>query len=150
MVYQITIAYVPGKPLDELPENIQATAVQKADLYINNTVLPQLASLTSDCTGSLTGDIIPPRRVAEQFPDKVWAPRKAPTVFCHDDLGQHNILCDPPTGDVLYIIDWEYAGYYHQSFEGRLWLKPYHETEHDKGEVACLEQFLTECGSPLS
>ncbi|PTU24276.1 hypothetical protein P175DRAFT_0505954 [Aspergillus ochraceoroseus IBT 24754] len=31
-------------------------------------------------------------------------------VFCHNDLGQHNIIVDPQTLKIRAIIDWEYAG----------------------------------------
>ncbi|KAJ4580988.1 hypothetical protein HRR90_003535 [Exophiala dermatitidis] len=146
--WSVTMEYVAGTPLDELPENIRAAAVQNADRYINDLVLPQLAKLKSRRSGALTGDVIPPRRVIERYPGKKWTPvirtQTQSFVFCHGDLGQHNILCDPSTGNVVSIIDWEYAGYYDQFFEGRLWLKPFHETEHDDDETALLERSLTD------
>ena len=143
----VTMEYVAGVALDDLPQNIRPAAVAKANKFIKEVVLPQLASLRSNCNGALTGDIIPPRRVADRYPSSVWNSIKMPTnvfTLCHNDLGQHNILCDQETGDVLSIIDWEYAGYYDHRFEGLLWQKPHNEIIHDEGEVDKLASRLTD------
>jgi aminoglycoside phosphotransferase (APT) family kinase protein len=141
----VTMEYVPGVGLDVLRESIRPAAVKKANKFIQDVVLPQLARLESDCNGALTGDIIPPRRVAEKYENAHWESKRSPTkpfTFCHNDLGQHNILCDKETGDILSIIDWEYAGYYDSSFEGSLWLKPCHETVKDEKEIEKLAYCL--------
>jgi hypothetical protein len=39
-------------------------------------------------------------------------------VFCHNDLSPYNIIVDSATLKVKAIIDWEYAGFYPQEFEG--------------------------------
>ncbi|KIW17157.1 hypothetical protein PV08_04348 [Exophiala spinifera] len=77
--WSITTEYVAGTALDELPGNIRATAVPNADRYINDLVLPQLATLKSRCSGALTGDVIPPRRVIEKYPEKKWTPTRTQT-----------------------------------------------------------------------
>jgi hypothetical protein len=45
-------------------------------------------------------------------------------VFCHNDLSTHNIIVDPETLKVKAIIDWEYAGFYPQEFEGMFFRRP--------------------------
>lgn len=45
-------------------------------------------------------------------------------VFCHNDLSAHNVIVDPVTFKVNAIIDWEYAGYYPQEFEGMFFRRP--------------------------
>lgn len=130
--------YAPGVGLDELHESIRLTAVLKASKFIQDVVLPQWAILKSDRSGAQTEDIIPPRLVAEKYWSTPWESKQAPThifTFCHNDLGQHSILCNQDTGNVLPIIDWEYAGHYGDSFEGSMWLKPYHESFHDEKEI---------------
>lgn len=143
----VTMEYVPGIALDDLPQSIRSIAVAKADKFINELVLPQLAALKSHTNGALTGDIIPPRRVAERYPKASWRPITKLAhdfTYCHNDLGQHNILCDPKTGDVVSIIDWEYAGYYDDSFEGSLWQSPHNEIVYDEDEVANLAARLND------
>ena len=39
-------------------------------------------------------------------------------VFCHNDLSTHNVIVDPETLAVKAIIDWEYAGFFPEEFEG--------------------------------
>lgn len=38
-------------------------------------------------------------------------------VFCHNDLSANNVIVDPTTLKVNAIIDWEYAGFYPETFE---------------------------------
>lgn len=45
-------------------------------------------------------------------------------VFCHNDLSTHNVIVDPETIKVKAIIDWEYAGFYPQEFEGMFFRRP--------------------------
>ncbi|KAJ4305949.1 hypothetical protein N0V88_000739, partial [Collariella sp. IMI 366227] len=44
-----------------------------------------------------------------------WQPKddigKGGYVFCHNDLGQHNVIVDPKTLKISVIIDWEYGGF---------------------------------------
>jgi Choline/ethanolamine kinase len=118
---------VHGVALDDLPAEVRPGAVQRAIKFIEGTMLPQLRSLKSDRNGSLHGEIIPPRRVVERYKDTEWIPHKAQAKvchFCHNDLRQHDILCDRQTGDVISIIDWEYAGYYDQHFDDRFGGRP--------------------------
>ncbi|KAK5955706.1 hypothetical protein OHC33_003347 [Knufia fluminis] len=142
----IVVEYIPGVPLDELPDTIRATAVEKATRLIEDNVLPQLRKLTSRHNGSLSGEVISPRRVQEESTKQEWSRIESlePRFhFCHNDLAQHNILCDPQSGEVLAIIDWEYAGYYESVFEKPFWLHPFHEHSIDKEEISKLESLLS-------
>jgi thiamine kinase-like enzyme len=42
-------------------------------------------------------------------------------VFCHNDLGQHNIIVDPKNLKILAIVDWEFAGFFPYWFEAQYW-----------------------------
>ena len=45
-------------------------------------------------------------------------------VFCHNDLSTHNVIVDPETLKIKAIIDWEYAGFFPQEFEGMFFRRP--------------------------
>ncbi|KFY97789.1 hypothetical protein V498_01858 [Pseudogymnoascus sp. VKM F-4517 (FW-2822)] len=45
-------------------------------------------------------------------------------VFCHNDLGQHNVIVDPDTLKIKAIIDWEFSGFFPRWFEAAFWEKP--------------------------
>ncbi|KFY75637.1 hypothetical protein V499_04396 [Pseudogymnoascus sp. VKM F-103] len=45
-------------------------------------------------------------------------------VFCHNDLGQHNVIVDPETLKIKAIIDWEFSGFFPGWFEAAFWEKP--------------------------
>ncbi|KAK2595521.1 hypothetical protein QQS21_006749 [Conoideocrella luteorostrata] len=45
-------------------------------------------------------------------------------VFCHNDLSTHNVIVDPVTLKVKAVIDWEYAGFYPEEFEGMYFRRP--------------------------
>ncbi|POR35965.1 Uncharacterized protein TPAR_03821 [Tolypocladium paradoxum] len=53
-----------------------------------------------------------------------WRPRddvKGDFVFCHNDLGQHNVIVDPKTLKINAIIDWEFGGFWPEWFERPYW-----------------------------
>lgn len=45
-------------------------------------------------------------------------------VFCHNDFSTHNVIVDPVTLKVKAVIDWEYAGFYPEEFEGMYFHRP--------------------------
>ena len=45
-------------------------------------------------------------------------------AFCHNDLGQHNIIVDPKTLKIAAILDWEFSGFFPSWFEAPLWTRP--------------------------
>lgn len=130
-VASITTETVKRETMHELVEKISEEDKERLTsnvfLYINETVLPQLNKLTSKTLGSVRGDIIPPVRLQMKDDRPHWPSRTSATedfVFCHIDLGQHNIMVDPETLQVVSIIDWEYSGFYPRGFESPFWLEP--------------------------
>ena len=42
-------------------------------------------------------------------------------VFCHGDLGQHNLIVNQGTQKIKVIIDWKFGGFYPEWFEKPYW-----------------------------
>lgn len=42
-------------------------------------------------------------------------------VFCHNDIGQHNVLVDAKSLEIKAIIDWKFSGFFPRWVEGALW-----------------------------
>jgi serine/threonine protein kinase len=135
---------VLGMSLDDIASNSVTTHVVN---YLESSVLPQLRALRHHTIGSIdaTLPVIPPSRITYRDKRLAW-PRKTSHntefVFCHNDLGQHNILVNPTTLEVTAIIDWEFAGYYTTEFEYPLWLRPVQEQGDDHLEADHLIRFL--------
>jgi len=139
----MTTEWVDGVPFDDLDPQIRSTSY--LDEYIQTTVLPQLNVLTSHTSGTIRGVVLPPRRLFDTYPQRQWCPRtseKEEYRFTHNDLSQHNFLCNKKTGKVEVIIDWEFAGFYPSFFEAPLWRAPYYEIEDDPEELGKLLDFL--------
>lgn len=138
--------------LEELDEEDGTALVNTVNTYINDTVLPQLRRLTSRKVGTLGGIVIPPWRVQNRDPRPYWRSRtslRRQYVFCHNDLAQHNILIDPETLKVSYIIDWEFAGFYPAEFEFPFWLNDVTKSREysvEEWEKFCLIDMLDEPG----
>jgi hypothetical protein len=59
--------------------------------------------------------------VTLQSPRDAWTLRASESeefVFCNNNLSQQNIIVNPQSLKILAIIDWEYAGFYPEFFEG--------------------------------
>lgn len=81
-------------------------------------MLPQLKRLTSSQTG-LNGAVIPSPWVTEYDRRDTWSSKTSAWqsfVFCHGDLGPQNLMCDPVTLEILWVVDWENAGYFPEEF----------------------------------
>ena len=139
----MTTEWIDGKPFDEL--DAQLRSVSYLNNYVQTTVLPQLNALTSQTSGTREGVVLPPRRLFDKYRHRKWLPRTSEIEeyhFTHNDLCQHNFLCDEKTGEVKAVIDWEFAGFYPSFFEAPLWLVPYDEFEDDPEEIGQLLNFL--------
>jgi len=71
--------------------------------------------------GGASGLFIPLYRASKKLYRFDWTFPRAQTaeyVFCHGDLAQQNILVDPQTLKITAIVDWEYAGFWPEYFEG--------------------------------
>lgn len=135
--------------LDEMIDdpNRQQALLEKVNFQLENDILPQLHSLKSKRLGNLNGIVIPPERILGDTSDwrnrrLNWSPKYAKTekyVFCHNDLGRHNIIIDCDTFDIAYIIDWEYAGFYPPGMEKKFWLQTQMEYFHQLYDGLCDE-----------
>ncbi|KAK3939932.1 hypothetical protein QBC46DRAFT_436456 [Diplogelasinospora grovesii] len=112
-----------------------------------------LRSLRSDTPGVPGKELMcPPQRVTRNCwkTDSCWRPRKekGDYVFCHNDLGQHNVIVDPKTLKINAIIDWEFGGFWPEWFERRFWERPGPsaalEGEEDDVE-RCREWLMNHC-----
>ncbi|KID97476.1 Protein kinase-like domain protein, partial [Metarhizium majus ARSEF 297] len=89
-----------------------------------------LRTLRSDLLGALGQSLLcPPQRVTRNQwkVNSCWRPRKkghGEYVFCHNDLGQHNVIVDPETLKIQAIIDWEFGGFWPAWFERPFWKRP--------------------------
>jgi hypothetical protein len=109
-------------------ENI---ATENVNAFVEGIVQPQLRRLTSTRMG-LNGFVLPPPRIEQYDRRDTWVPKQHVPgdddyVFCHGDLSRSNIMIDPSTLEVAYIIDWEQAGYFPASLERPLWRLDYIE-----------------------
>ncbi|KAF2741673.1 kinase-like protein [Sporormia fimetaria CBS 119925] len=125
-----------GVPLDEISGPQASSAINRVDEYMNEVVLPQVRGLRRRTTGSVDDSlpVIPPSRVTYRDKRSHWAQkfrRDEDFVFCHNDLGQQNIMVDPDTFDITAIIDWEFAGFFPPEFELALWKHHWSQTKDD-------------------
>jgi aminoglycoside phosphotransferase len=104
----------------------QASANKNAATFITKTMLPQLAALRPNVSG-FNGSVIPPPWVTEHDRRAEWKSKvrdQLDFVFCHGDLGPQNLLCDPQTLEVRWVIDWENAGFFEDEFStSGLWTR---------------------------
>lgn len=123
---------------------------EKVNAYIEGKVLPQLQALTSSQTG-LDGFVLPPPRIEQYDGRDTWTPKRSSRedayVFCHGDLSRSNIMVDPKTLDVTYIIDWEQAGFFPTQLERPLWrldyddyMRTYMDTSELDREIALITE----------
>ncbi|KAM5436619.1 hypothetical protein McanMca71_001737 [Microsporum canis] len=71
--------------------------------------------------------VVPPYRVMVRSARPQWEMKPLESealVFCHNDLSTNNVIVDPETLKVRAIIDWEYAGFYPEEFEGMFYRRP--------------------------
>ncbi|KAK2611940.1 hypothetical protein QQS21_002046 [Conoideocrella luteorostrata] len=143
--------YVPGVAMKELAEPDKE--VVKHELLGHIKTLQNLCSDTPGVPGQEL--LCPPLRVntGNWKGNSCWKPRAGlpkqdSFVFCHNDLGQHNVIVDPETLKVKAIIDWEYAGFWPKWFEGEFWKRSGPSAALD-GEIddsrRCREWLLENC-----
>ncbi|KAL2187932.1 hypothetical protein L209DRAFT_772336 [Thermothelomyces heterothallicus CBS 203.75] len=145
----LAMEFVQGVRMDELSEDDQRVVEKELLQHVET-----LKSLRSDTPG-VPGEplMIAPQRVCD-FHWKyhsAWRPRsgvKGDFVFCHNDLGQHNVLVDPKTLKITAIIDWEFGGFWPEWFERPFWSRRGNsytlEGEEDDTE-RCREWLMANC-----
>jgi len=117
-----------------------------------------LKTLRSDTPGVPGQSLLcAPNRIHSQFwkHHSCWRPKpdageeeKGGYVFCHNDLGQHNVIVDPNTLKINAIIDWEYGGFWPEWFEQPYWKRkgpgaPLEGEEDDRDK--CRDWLLSHC-----
>ncbi|CEJ83192.1 hypothetical protein VHEMI03212 [[Torrubiella] hemipterigena] len=123
-----------------------------ATLFINETVLPQLANLKSRERG-IDGFVMPPSWICPDAEPPWDRPRTWKTIpleqpgyiFQHGDMAAHNILIDRSSLQVNALIDWEHAGYFPSGMErwpGTLHMDDYRK--RGRGIGRAIEEFLAE------
>lgn len=140
--------YVDGVSMSELTE--EDKQVVKKEIMQH---MATLHALRSDLPG-VPGEslLCPPQRVTscKWKINSCWRPleKRGDYVFCHNDLGQHNIIVDPKTLKINAIIDWEFGGFYPKWFERNYWERPGPsgplEGEEDDRE-RCREWLMNNC-----
>jgi serine/threonine protein kinase len=124
----LTVELIDGISLDDVEEKDKARAMANVERYLTEVVLPQLHKLRSARLGQLQDIVFPPPCISLRDRRRSWPRRYAAGgemfVYCHNDLGQQNILVDPRTLEVVAIIDWEYSGFFPASYERWLWRRP--------------------------
>ncbi|CAK7229854.1 hypothetical protein SCUCBS95973_007373 [Sporothrix curviconia] len=106
-------------------------AVVTVELQQHIATLKALRSKTPGVPGETL--LCAPMRVHTRFwkSHSCWRPKaglqdrnEEEYVFCHNDLGQHNILVHPETLKITAVLDWEYGGFYPAWFEQPYWTRP--------------------------
>ncbi|KAL2756923.1 hypothetical protein ACRALDRAFT_2101756 [Sodiomyces alcalophilus JCM 7366] len=141
----LIMEFVEGKPMDELPEADQKVVEMELQQHIKT-----LKSLRSDTPG-VPGEplMTAPQRVCD-FGWKyhsAWRPRsdvRGDFVFCHNDLGRHNVLVNPNTLKITAIIDWEFGGFWPEWFERPFWKRQggSYTLEGEEDDTECCREWL--------
>lgn len=109
--FYLQTQFVEGVSMRELNQDKKETVMKELEQHVVT-----LQSLRSDTTG-VPGEslLCAPQRVqsGQWKTNSCWRPRggKGEYVFCHNDLGQHNVIVDPDTLKINAIIDWEFGGF---------------------------------------
>ncbi|KZZ97359.1 Protein kinase-like domain protein [Moelleriella libera RCEF 2490] len=139
---------VPGVTMRSLSEEQKEVVCKELLEHVAT-----LKSLRSDSPGVPGQTLLcAPNRIHSRFwkYHSCWRPKpgmeegKESYVFCHNDLGQHNIIVDPETLKINAIIDWEYGEWFEQPY----WKRegpgaPVGDEEDDRER--CREWLLVHC-----
>ncbi|KAH6626640.1 hypothetical protein B0J18DRAFT_443987 [Chaetomium sp. MPI-SDFR-AT-0129] len=127
---------VPGVSMSQLTEEQKQVVMKELLEYV--ATLKSLRSGTPGVPGL-------PLLCA---PNRPKPDERGSYVFCHNDLGQHNVIVDPETLKINAIIDWEYGGFWPEWFEQPYWQRqgpsaPVGDEEDDTER--CREWLLDHC-----
>lgn len=126
LVYLKTALVETGVELQSIDEAALPIAVEQVTIELESTILPQLQQLRRNFMGSPNSklQVIPPRRFWDWKEKRIWpstVKNTAEYVFCHTDLDRQNILVDPKAYKIVFILDWETAGFFPQEWELPYW-----------------------------
>ncbi|KAK4146017.1 kinase-like domain-containing protein [Dichotomopilus funicola] len=118
--YYLITEYIEGVSMAELPEHQKGLVITELEGY-----LAQLKTLKSSRLGGPSGIVVPPYRVIDETEREDWSglrqSEREEYVFCHNDCSQYNIIVNPETLKIAAIVDWEFGGFYPDSFEFPFW-----------------------------
>lgn len=126
-VYLMT-EYIDAIPMSELDPADKGAVLKELEIYI-----AKLKTLRSKMPGIPGASFICPHyRLFRGWKSlSVWkwkgtenSNEEEEYVFCHNDLGQHNVLVDADSHKIKAIIDWEFSGFFPRWFEPAFWEKP--------------------------
>jgi hypothetical protein len=143
--------YVEGVSMSELGEEEKRVVIQELLHYVEI-----LRSLKSDMPGVPGEELLcTPQRLTRNLwkIHSCWRVRESDSdekkesyVFCHNDLGQHNVIVDPKTLKINAIIDWEFGGFWPEWFERPYWERrgPSSPLEGEEDDIERCRQWLTD------
>lgn len=117
--YFLIVEYIEGISMRNLTDDQKKLVGAELDQH-----LATLRGLRSRELGGPSGIVLPPYRVMKCTDKDAWSLRPSRSdeyVFCHNDLTHSNIIVDPVSLKINAIIDWEYAGFYPDYFEGHFY-----------------------------
>lgn len=140
--------YVDGVGMNELKEEEKSIVMRELEEHVET-----LRGLRSDNPGVPGQRLLcsPPRINSNGWKlNSCWRPNdeKGDYVFCHNDLGQHNVIVDPSTLRINAIIDWEFGGFWPEWFESKFWKRagPSVALEGEEDDVQrCRDWLMTHC-----
>jgi len=108
--FMLITEYIDGVAMSKLSEDQKEIVLLEVQQHLTS-----LRGIKSDTLGGPSetghsGIVIPPHRVMWIAEDDDWQRKVSKDyeyVFCHNDLGHHNIIVDPETLKITAIIDWE-------------------------------------------
>ncbi|KAJ2902925.1 uncharacterized protein MKZ38_010656 [Zalerion maritima] len=122
--------------------------VQRVDGIELTTVKNRCRQAQKDGYTGLNGVVIPSPWVTEYDRRENWASKTSEEesyVFCHGDLGPQNLMCGPVTLEIVWVVDWENAGYLEEEFlhlwavEGNNYYGLYDYNDQLARQIALLE-----------
>jgi hypothetical protein len=147
---------IDGKVLADFEDEELDTAIKAVDEQMERHIIPELHKLRSNSIGSVEPGLplMPPNTVMYWTTRDDWRriTSEEPTfVFCHNDLSRNNIFLNPETYEIVAIIDWEYAGFFPDWFERKLWRsEPWTRTREEMDAfLKAAGGFITD-GKPVS
>ncbi|GAB1311840.1 hypothetical protein MFIFM68171_02050 [Madurella fahalii] len=118
------LVYLREKTDIPLPR-LQHTFEDDGAFYFSTELVPgvSMSQLTEEQKQVVTKELLEHIATLKSLRSDTPGPdlEKGSYVFCHNDLGQHNVIVDPETLKINAIIDWEYGGFWPEWFEQPYW-----------------------------
>ena len=122
--FYLLTEYIEGVVMSRLKRDQKKVVAEELERH-----MATLKALESEVPG-IPGEplMCPPQRVNRNQwrQDSCWRPRRrrGGYVFCHNDLGQDNVIVDPETLEIKAIVDWGAGGFWPEWYERSFWQRP--------------------------